>query len=604
MITVTHKFVSPKSEQTDPTIVGPNEWNAVHTASDSSGTLCSIDYAFLGIVPVGSPSLTGGIINTVTLPAGILGVNGTDSNHYIRISGGTGTAEVILITGGTYTHTAGGTLTFTPVNNHTGAFTFNTATGGMAEVEQFITSNPTGASDVLISTPQNVYAPTTIQSSMIVRGMPLAIITVVGSPASVFVISADHVTIRDFVVVGGTAISIITNSGTRSGILVENNQMTGSSISISLTSGTDIIVTKNHVSQFTYVGISTMFSVGTSRVRITENWVDSTSSTTINGGCISAWGSNTLVASNVLKIGGNQDAAIAVLNSPGNGITNVSITGNIIEIAGVEAFEAIAVGSVVGFVISKNTVITTVTPTGPAANYGIEVAQSSQGVVSDNSINLGNPSATPGIGIFLESSSLVVVSDNQISGFGSNAGSRGISLLHTDSTNPASGQLSNNIVKGNIINQTVGSGTNLCVSLDTLIAGTVANNEFIDNVIIGNITSGQISLQVANDGSATLTGTVVKGNYFFNSATAVLIAAGTLVRLIDNVMAGTVTNKYSLSVACFLQDLTSGILFAAIPANLVNGSMVYIADGTIANPVAGSGTGCILKRLNGVNVGN
>jgi len=35
-----------------------------------------------------------------------------------------------------------------------------------------------------------------------------------------------------------------------------------------------------------------------------------------------------------------------------------------------------------------------------------------------------------------------------------------------------------------------------------------------------------------------------------------------------------------------------------------DGSVLYCSDGTIANPVAGGGTGCIAKRLNGVWVGN
>ena len=32
---VTHTFVSAKAEQTDPTLVGPNEWNASHSISAS-----------------------------------------------------------------------------------------------------------------------------------------------------------------------------------------------------------------------------------------------------------------------------------------------------------------------------------------------------------------------------------------------------------------------------------------------------------------------------------------------------------------------------------------------------------------------------------------
>jgi len=50
-------------------------------------------------------------------------------------------------------------------------------------------------------------------------------------------------------------------------------------------------------------------------------------------------------------------------------------------------------------------------------------------------------------------------------------------------------------------------------------------------------------------------------------------------------------------------DYINNIVFANL-GTPANGSMVYCADGTIANPVAGGGTGCIAKRLNGVWVGN
>lgn len=79
-------------------------------------------------------SLTGGTSNTVTLTPVPKGVNGTDTSHYLYISAGTGTAEAVLITGGTaVSGGASGTVTFTPANNHTGAWTIQSATAGVAE---------------------------------------------------------------------------------------------------------------------------------------------------------------------------------------------------------------------------------------------------------------------------------------------------------------------------------------------------------------------------------------------------------------------------------------------------------------------------------------
>lgn len=77
-------------------------------------------------------SATGAKTVTVTpCPAGVAGAN---TNHYLRISGGTGTAESVLITGGTCTSGASsGTLQFTTVQTHTGGWALATATAGLQE---------------------------------------------------------------------------------------------------------------------------------------------------------------------------------------------------------------------------------------------------------------------------------------------------------------------------------------------------------------------------------------------------------------------------------------------------------------------------------------
>jgi hypothetical protein len=52
-----------------------------------------------------------------------------------------------------------------------------------------------------------------------------------------------------------------------------------------------------------------------------------------------------------------------------------------------------------------------------------------------------------------------------------------------------------------------------------------------------------------------------------------------------------------------INDTINGITFTNLGAPN-NGSTIYCPDGTIASPVAGGGTGCFAKRLNGVWVGN
>lgn len=85
-------------------------------------------------------SYTGGVGATLTFngsaPNNVcpLGVNGADANLQVYISGGTGAAEVAAVTGGTCTPgLASGTLTFTPANSHSGAFTVSTNSQGVYE---------------------------------------------------------------------------------------------------------------------------------------------------------------------------------------------------------------------------------------------------------------------------------------------------------------------------------------------------------------------------------------------------------------------------------------------------------------------------------------
>ncbi len=79
-------------------------------------------------------SLTAATPATVTLTPVPVGVNGADTNHYVYVSAGTGTAEAVLITGGTaVSGAASGTITFTPANSHSGLWTVSSATAGIQE---------------------------------------------------------------------------------------------------------------------------------------------------------------------------------------------------------------------------------------------------------------------------------------------------------------------------------------------------------------------------------------------------------------------------------------------------------------------------------------
>jgi hypothetical protein len=101
-------------------------------------------YAFTPQTPGGSLSPGS---NTIALSPVPPGVNGADSNHYLYISGGTGTAEAVLITGGTaVAGNPSGTLIVTCANSHTGAWTIQSATGGLSEA---IAALPSGGGAIL-----------------------------------------------------------------------------------------------------------------------------------------------------------------------------------------------------------------------------------------------------------------------------------------------------------------------------------------------------------------------------------------------------------------------------------------------------------------------
>jgi len=118
--------------------------------------------------------------NTVNLSPCPLGIDTSNDQYhpyYIYISGGTGTAEAALVTGGTCTPGAGsGTLTITTQNSHTGTYSVGSASTGIAEavndaaaISGSSVQNYTAVQllpAVNSSTPNyNVYAPVFVRAS-------------------------------------------------------------------------------------------------------------------------------------------------------------------------------------------------------------------------------------------------------------------------------------------------------------------------------------------------------------------------------------------------------------------------------------------------------
>lgn len=103
-------------------------WALVSTGSGVAPWLEPIPFSRLGT------AITAGVTNAVILVTCPIGVAGTDANHYVYLSGGSGTAESVLIAGGTCTSGAAtGTIIFTPTFSHSGAYTITSATAGIQE---------------------------------------------------------------------------------------------------------------------------------------------------------------------------------------------------------------------------------------------------------------------------------------------------------------------------------------------------------------------------------------------------------------------------------------------------------------------------------------
>jgi len=77
--------------------------------------------------------LTGGVAATVTLVPCPIGIFGTDATSFVFIS--SAPTEVVQLTGGgsCVPGAASGTITFTPVNNHSGGYVIGTASSGIQE---------------------------------------------------------------------------------------------------------------------------------------------------------------------------------------------------------------------------------------------------------------------------------------------------------------------------------------------------------------------------------------------------------------------------------------------------------------------------------------
>jgi hypothetical protein len=135
-------------------------------ANVSDLSVSSAHYNFAAQSPGGS--LVAGN-NAVTLSPVPAGVSGTDSDHYLYVSGGTGTAEACLITGGSgEENEASGQIIINCANTHSGAWTIQSATAGIDEALRVV-SAAGGTVNVPAGT-HNLYAHPIVPAGVTLKG--------------------------------------------------------------------------------------------------------------------------------------------------------------------------------------------------------------------------------------------------------------------------------------------------------------------------------------------------------------------------------------------------------------------------------------------------
>lgn len=114
-------------------------------------TVNAIDYQFTRTNGQGASGdlSSAGASKTVTLTPCPKGLNGSNTGQYLYVSAGTGTAEYVLVAGGTCTSEAPtGTVIFTTVNTHTGAWKLTDPTFG---IQSAICALPAGYTAVAVT---------------------------------------------------------------------------------------------------------------------------------------------------------------------------------------------------------------------------------------------------------------------------------------------------------------------------------------------------------------------------------------------------------------------------------------------------------------------
>lgn len=620
--------------------------SAIPVAIDA-GALVSTNFSW-SRQPGGSVSVGG---NTVTLTPCPAGVAGTNMVHSLYLSGGTGTAEVVLITGGTCTSgAASGTITFTAANTHTGAWTIATATAGIQEAMWVGGIN------------SEIYIP---GGTHVVRGKLHAphSQTLSGGGMLATVLSVTGFTTRFFEATGaaGDAYYNIRNlrisyasNGTSGEAIYLRDQADGNIENVYIDGAYDGVTGDCVRTAFHAVSIiprnnayNILCTVAGSIIGVSGPHIDS---------------GNVSMQSNVGKVF-NLSSVIAGMTITGfqsglgqygifandstGAINELTISGSIIDgwsVAGIAMVYTSTTGSARWVVVGN-----TFGAGSSGATIGMKFSTTTAGniqdiTVSGNTIQCYSSSATcvdlQGVNGFQVTGNMVnnavaggkgIVLDGTATTDGVIVGNTSGVGLNRNDTNPfAYGifvdaqahtgiRIAGNYLKGSTADfQNNGTGAAWAVSnwshAPTHAGVAVASTGFTETTtpfLINSFTSNGGSSPAAAEPVLTLARSGVGGQSYANYADVKLSRytnSGTEAK--TQVDFGVTDGNGETVTNTVLSLRKGGIVLAAFTfANIAtslttNGQIGYCSDCTIANPCAGSGTGAIAKRLNGVNVCN
>jgi hypothetical protein len=561
--------------------------------------------------------------NTLTMQPVPSGVNGTDKSHYLYVSGGTGTAEACLVTGGSGTSgQPSGTIIVNCANTHSGAWTIQTATCGIQEAMQ--TVNTAGGGQV--AAPVGVclqYAAVRIFSNStlmgagrggtILRIAPNALVA-----GNVWLLNSAHPGIYAQVI-----FDTVSHATVRSLTVDMNGANQGAIASYGIESGDSSYITINDVEVLsnTSVGGWRIGFIGPPATnfqnQVTNSIMIGTGTGTCGGGvfvqgkqhlvqgnfasnlCDDGFVANDLPTTNILFDSNTVVSSVGPVGFHAESSSNVRFMNNTCN-AGYTFCYSVDDPGTGGNLVHDVEFIGNTAMGATTGGISINRAISATSAVVRNVIVANNRitgNQRNGINI-LDDACGITITGNTIS----------FNVLHgidieSGLYNSAALMMTEELtITGNVIRNNGQTGNNAAGIFSSSVNGTnavrrltITGNTIYDDRSAGTRTQAY-GVYIQNSPQSAI---AIRGNTIFNHST---LNIGTNFANLDAIPGLTISGN-STDDLYNMGEYTYGATFGTLGAP-VDGTVKRCRDCTIASPCAGGGTGAIAKRLNNIWVCN